>query len=571
MIRPGSHGSLDPAPPIVSVVLTTFNRVARLRRAVASVQRQCFPSFELVVVDDGSTDGTPAFCEGIVDRRVVIVRQANAGICRAKNAGLWKASGEWVVFLDDDDALAPEALASFAEAMGERVGAISGAAAYYSPHGVLLRVTEPAALGAHVHGQPWTVMPGAFLVRRECLVRVGGFRPHLAWCHHTDLIWRVSDALQDMKLAVRATRKPVVLVERAAPLERPLRTSANLLAGTLDLLTYHRERLERCPAIRARFLAVAGRAAMSAGDRRRARSLLWESWRLDPACPGHVMRLLLPLLPPRVLKALEMRGGRQRDTTVDTEAASSIGGDHFVSRRYRVNRQVSFDAESAGYWSRGAASMNEAHQVPVYRLAAQMIRRDGIRRVADLGCGTGAKLLALSAGHPVTILGIDQTSAIALASRREAARDVRWLAGNLEADGGIWVAVAELNPRLVISADVIEHLDDPGAFLRRVRACVSEGAHVLISTPDRERIDGGRSDGPPTNPRHVREWTTEEFRALALAAGFRVDDVRHLFPRRYALSRYEVKRCIWRLLHARAVPDRRSCMVFVLAPAGPFG
>ena len=98
------------AAPAVSIVLPTFNRVDVIGRALDSVRQQTFGDFELLVIDDGSTDGTAELVAGLGDPRIRVVRQANAGVYVARNLGLREACGRWITFLDSDDAWAPQFL-----------------------------------------------------------------------------------------------------------------------------------------------------------------------------------------------------------------------------------------------------------------------------------------------------------------------------------------------------------------------------------------------------------------------------------------------------------------------------
>ena len=83
---PGSHG--DRAGPLVSVIVPTFNRPEATERAARSVLAQTHRSLELLVIDDGSTDGTAERVEAIADPRLRVVRQPNGGVARARNRGL---------------------------------------------------------------------------------------------------------------------------------------------------------------------------------------------------------------------------------------------------------------------------------------------------------------------------------------------------------------------------------------------------------------------------------------------------------------------------------------------------
>ncbi|WP_251970120.1 glycosyltransferase family 2 protein [Sphaerotilus microaerophilus] len=100
-----------PASPKVSIILPTCNRAEVLSRAVDSVRRQTCLDWELIVVDDGATDGTGAWLATLRDERIHVLRQANAGVHHARNAGLRAARGEYIAFLDADDEWYPHFLA----------------------------------------------------------------------------------------------------------------------------------------------------------------------------------------------------------------------------------------------------------------------------------------------------------------------------------------------------------------------------------------------------------------------------------------------------------------------------
>jgi glycosyltransferase involved in cell wall biosynthesis len=101
--------------PLVSVVIPTYNRSGYVVEAVDSVLRQTYPSYEVIVVDDGSTDDTHEALEPYMGR-IRYVRQENLGEGAARNLGVSRARGEYVAFLDSDDMWEPEFLAATMEA-----------------------------------------------------------------------------------------------------------------------------------------------------------------------------------------------------------------------------------------------------------------------------------------------------------------------------------------------------------------------------------------------------------------------------------------------------------------------
>jgi glycosyltransferase involved in cell wall biosynthesis len=103
--------------PMFSILMPVYNHASYLREAVASVRAQRFTDWQLVICDDGSTDGSGEQARELAesDDRILLVRQDNAGAGPARNTARRAASGRWIAFLDSDDIYYPDALANFAE------------------------------------------------------------------------------------------------------------------------------------------------------------------------------------------------------------------------------------------------------------------------------------------------------------------------------------------------------------------------------------------------------------------------------------------------------------------------
>jgi len=98
--------------PRFSIVIPVYNRPREIRRALRSCQAQSYREFEVLVIDDASTDGTCEAAQACSDGRISVVRHNhNRGVCAARNTGVRRAHGEWIVFLDSDDEFLPDALA----------------------------------------------------------------------------------------------------------------------------------------------------------------------------------------------------------------------------------------------------------------------------------------------------------------------------------------------------------------------------------------------------------------------------------------------------------------------------
>lgn len=103
--------------PLISVIIPVYNVAPCLRRCVDSLLAQTYPNYELILVDDGSTDDSPAICDVYKKRygRVRVMHQANQGVSTARNHGIEAARGEYISFVDADDWVEPGFLQAFAE------------------------------------------------------------------------------------------------------------------------------------------------------------------------------------------------------------------------------------------------------------------------------------------------------------------------------------------------------------------------------------------------------------------------------------------------------------------------
>ena len=107
----------------MSVIVPVYNVGSYLGPCLESIRAQTYPRLEVLLVDDGSTDGSAILCQGIArsDRRFRLLSQANAGVSAARNTGLAQATGKYLQFVDGDDLLSPratEVLVHSAEATG---------------------------------------------------------------------------------------------------------------------------------------------------------------------------------------------------------------------------------------------------------------------------------------------------------------------------------------------------------------------------------------------------------------------------------------------------------------------
>lgn len=125
---------------MISIIVPIYNAENFLYRCVDSILAQSYTDFELLLINDGSTDGSGAICDAyaVKDSRVRVFHKENGGVSSARNLGLDNAQGEYITFCDADDYVDPDWLAAYGEAIAENVDlAIQG---YYSIEGKEVKV-----------------------------------------------------------------------------------------------------------------------------------------------------------------------------------------------------------------------------------------------------------------------------------------------------------------------------------------------------------------------------------------------------------------------------------------------
>ncbi|MFO7537083.1 MAG: glycosyltransferase [Chloroflexota bacterium] len=183
--------------PAVSIIIPTYNSARYLPLALASVFEQDFSDYEVIVVDDGSTDETTQALRPFTPR-IQYHYQQNAGSAAARNTGLARARGEFILFLDADDLLLPGKLRDQVAFLQQRptLGLVHSGWRLIDEQGALIREVTPwqqsptLDLRTWLHHKP--VQMGAMLFRQVWLQRVDGLDPDLRQSHDVDLLLRLA-------------------------------------------------------------------------------------------------------------------------------------------------------------------------------------------------------------------------------------------------------------------------------------------------------------------------------------------------------------------------------------------
>jgi len=197
---------------MISVVLTTFRRPDKLKKAIESVLNQSYEDFELIIVDDNSKDGTEELVSRFNDKRIVYIKRTKNFGCdtKPKNEGILASKGDYIAFLDDDNTFRPDHLALLLKAIKEddKFGVVYG-------DRWLIDDTQriPPQIGIASNFNPDLLMKRNYidtsdvLIKRDVLFAVGGFdekyKKYIDWN-----LW-----VRLMKFGTRMKRVPMVITD----------------------------------------------------------------------------------------------------------------------------------------------------------------------------------------------------------------------------------------------------------------------------------------------------------------------------------------------------------------------
>ncbi|HQL63938.1 MAG TPA: glycosyltransferase family 2 protein [bacterium] len=245
----------------MSVVIPVYNSASTLGRAIRSVQSQTFQDFEVIVVDDGSSDSSEMICRTTGDARIRYFRhEMNRGAAAARNTGIRAAQGEYVAFLDSDDEWLPAKLESQRRVMNESPSRVGGVVTWTYIHlrdeGLIL--TNRVEIGPSLRKDlslGCCFNPGSSLmVRREVYNQVGMYDESLRRHEDWDWLFRFAD-----RFTLEVVRQPLVRVYRGntPPIDQ-------VEAATLEIIKRHLApmadfgRVYRRKVIARQFMLLAG-------------------------------------------------------------------------------------------------------------------------------------------------------------------------------------------------------------------------------------------------------------------------------------------------------------------------
>ncbi|MGC2301724.1 glycosyltransferase family 2 protein [Candidatus Binatus sp.] len=314
--------------PRVSVIIPAYNAVATIGGTIDSVIAQTLQDFEIICVDDGSTDGTLPTIRQYADR-VRLIEQANSGPAAARNNGAHNSSGEYLAFLDADDIWTPQFLERSVAALDAdpALSLVYCNCALADSEGLPIDTSlvgngfDHAPSLNELLTQLWPIMPSAALVRRAAYNACGGYR---------DALKGASFRFEDVDFWIKMREQGAfgyidepLITWRFAWFPKQLKRLPDYSKALHVFEAYLQERygVSAAPLVDARaraprsILATIGLKAMRDGDRPRARAAFARAIRVDPYRLKNYLRWMRTWLPHRIAQSLS--GGSSRRARSD--------------------------------------------------------------------------------------------------------------------------------------------------------------------------------------------------------------------------------------------------------------
>lgn len=175
--------------PFFSIIIPSYNRAHVIQNTIKGVLEQTFDDFELIIVDDGSTDNTNQIVNGYLDKRIHYIYQNNNGVCSARNTGAKNAAGNYLIFLDSDDSIAINGLKEFHDTIqNSQFDIVYCSVKMLHPNGMikLIDVNNPYNIVGK-NGIKGTDLTGSWVVKKSLFLEVGGYDEKIKFGENNEL------------------------------------------------------------------------------------------------------------------------------------------------------------------------------------------------------------------------------------------------------------------------------------------------------------------------------------------------------------------------------------------------
>ena len=283
----------------ISIIIPTYNRAHLIGRAINSIQRQSSAVWELIVVDDGSTDSTEEFLSQFLsDKRIKYYKKHNSGAAESRNVGVEKATNSLITFLDSDDEADPFWLEKMTDTLlRDQASVVCCGLQRFSHSGESLGIDMPegmAPLFENIRGR--FTNGGVFLMYRKIFLAIGGFDSQLKSGQHTEMSYRLIPYLIEHNLKIVNIMEPLIKVHVH---EGPrIRYNYNaIFQGSTRTLMKHEKLFKKDRQRYINYLSVAGVCGVRTKRYTEAKSYFLKALKQNPYRLRYWLRWLVSYVP----------------------------------------------------------------------------------------------------------------------------------------------------------------------------------------------------------------------------------------------------------------------------------
>ena len=278
---------------MISIAMPAYNRAHLLPRSIKSVLDQEYQQWELLIVDDGSTDNTDEVVSGFLkDPRIKYIKKENTGAAHSRNVGVNHAQFEWITFLDSDDEAKPNWLSEVSKVIEEfKPRIVSCGNDYIDSEGELTHIYLPDANKEIFSDIKYNVLSGTFFLKRADFIKIGGYDAVLKSGQHTELSFRIIPYIVSTNSIIKDIQHSLIKVHIHKG-ER-IRTDPKMkYEGVTYCLEKHKVFFEARPMFKSEYLGIAGYNAHLIGLKKTAIHYFIKSFYTKPSLK-RAFRILL--------------------------------------------------------------------------------------------------------------------------------------------------------------------------------------------------------------------------------------------------------------------------------------
>lgn len=282
---------------MISIITPTYNRAYLLPRMIKSVLNQTFKDWELIIVDDGSTDDTSQIIENFKDSRIKYFFKDNSGATASRNLGVNKAQGDYVIFLDSDD----EAKANWLQKLSDEIIIKKTTVACcglekHDHRNKLVGMIFPKNLGGLFNYTVANFLSGTILMKKEYFLEAGEYDIELASGQHTEILIRLLPIFERENVIISNIFEPLVIIHIHKG-DRIRHNYDAIYSGSILTLKKHQDLFLKNKDKHYDYLSVAAMCAFKTHRIPEGKQLVLKAFKLKPFSPLSITRLIIGFTP----------------------------------------------------------------------------------------------------------------------------------------------------------------------------------------------------------------------------------------------------------------------------------